>query len=174
MPTLARARALRRIVGCVAVENPDCHTTEMFGSAARSPPPAIASTRAPLPLPRKTHYEVTLPRFFAPMLRLRLSLGPSPMRAPHSPELRQRAIALARQEGRLVAKGLGVTQSCLRKLATSGPRRCSHSDAPRTAERKEIALLRSKNEASRSRTRSCGRRRRSSPGRTGDTRCPGG
>ncbi len=67
------------------------------------------------------------------------------MPAPHPPEFRQRAIELARQKDRpiaQVAKGLGISESCLRNWLAQADADEGRGGALTTAERKEIALLR--------------------------------
>jgi transposase-like protein len=67
------------------------------------------------------------------------------MPAPHPPEFRQRAIELARQKDRpisQVAKGLGISESCLRNWLAQADADEGKGGALTTAERKEIALLR--------------------------------
>jgi transposase len=69
--------------------------------------------------------------------------------APHPPEFRQRAVELARQGDKrvaVVAKDLGISESCLRNWLAQADADENGSTARLTsAEKKELAELRRKN-----------------------------
>ena len=71
------------------------------------------------------------------------------MPAPHPPEFRQRAIELAREGAKPVAriaKDLGISESCLRNwMAQADADENGSALKPASAEKKEIAELRRKN-----------------------------
>jgi transposase-like protein len=71
------------------------------------------------------------------------------MPAPHPPEFRQRAIELAREGSKPVAriaKDLGISESCLRNwMAQAETDENGSALKPTSAEKKEIAELRRKN-----------------------------
>ena len=71
------------------------------------------------------------------------------MPAPHPPEFRQRAIELAREGAKPVArtaKDLGISESCLRNwMAQADADENGSTLKPTSAEKKEIAELRRKN-----------------------------
>ena len=71
------------------------------------------------------------------------------MPAPHPPEFRQRAIELAREGAKPVAriaKDLGISESCLRNwIAQADADENGSTLKPTSAEKKEIAELRRKN-----------------------------
>lgn len=70
------------------------------------------------------------------------------MPAPHPAEFRQRAVALARAKERpiaVIAKGLGISESCLRNWVAQADADEGKSDAMSTAERKQLAELRKEN-----------------------------
>jgi len=71
------------------------------------------------------------------------------MPAPHPPEFRQRAIELAREGAKPVArlaKDLGISESCLRNwMAQADADENRSALKPTSAEKKEIAELRRKN-----------------------------
>ena len=70
--------------------------------------------------------------------------------APHPPEFRQRAVELARQGDKpvaVLAKDLGISQSCLRNWMAQADTDEGGGDTTRltSAEKKELAELRRKN-----------------------------
>ena len=71
------------------------------------------------------------------------------MPAPHPPEFRQRAIELAREGAKpvaRVAKDLGISESCLRnRMAQADADENGSALKPTSAEKTEIAELRRKN-----------------------------
>jgi transposase len=70
------------------------------------------------------------------------------MPAPHPPEFRQRAVELARQKERPVAqiaKGLGISESCLRNWMAQADVDDGRRDGLSSDERKQLALLRKEN-----------------------------
>ena len=71
------------------------------------------------------------------------------MPAPHPPEFRQRAIELAREGAKpiaRIAKDLGISESCLRNWMVQADADENGSTLkPTSAEKKEIAELRRKN-----------------------------
>jgi transposase-like protein len=67
------------------------------------------------------------------------------MPAPHPPEFRQRAVELARlreQPIAQIAKGLGISESCLRNWLAQADRDEGRREGLTSEERKELAALR--------------------------------
>lgn len=67
------------------------------------------------------------------------------MPAPHPPEFRQRAVELARSGDRPireVARGLGISESCLHNWLRAAEVESGQREGLTTAERKELAALR--------------------------------
>jgi transposase len=70
------------------------------------------------------------------------------MPAPHPPEFRQRAVELARLKERpvaQVAKGLGISESCLRNWIAQADADDGKRDGLTSDERKQLVLLRKQN-----------------------------
>jgi transposase len=67
------------------------------------------------------------------------------MPAPHPPELRQRAVDLARRKDQPIgqlAKGLGISESCLRNWLAQADRDEGRREGLTSEERRELAALR--------------------------------
>src|SRR4051795_10656438 len=90
--------------------------------------------------------------------------------APHPPEFRRRAVDLARsceQRTAVIAKELGISESCLRNWIAQADADDGKSTARLSSDEKaELAELRKKLAVSRSRTRFSSVPRRTSRGRT--------